>query len=409
MAKYIYKALKDNKIVVNGEIEATTPRSARDKIRELGYLPLNIYNPDGVINESVTKAEAANVSKIRSMGLTDKIFFTSELQVLLSAGIPIVEALNTVEENSHKVRIKKMAGELKNAISTGLTFSQALNSLYHDVFGDTFIDLCATGELSGELDITLERVLTMLKKQDSIKGRIIQASIYPIILILLMFGILILFSKLVFPIFGAIMTTNGVDAPLFAKTVWGFCTFVGDYWLLCLVAIFAFIGAINFLATNRDTRAFFDKLLLKIPLINEFVSYVNLSNYMCVLQISYDSGVPIIKSFELATKTIGNTEMKKQAIMTKKIAAEGAILSEAFKRSRLLPGAFVTMMASGEKAGNLGKMMKDIVNVIDKKVDLVLESLAKAFEPFMIIVMGIFTLVIAVAFFQMYMGMSTSF
>lgn len=410
MTKYIYKALKDDKIVVDGEIEASTPRNAREKIRELGYLPLNIYNPDALISEADTvQHKSVQTSKMRHLGLTDKIFFTSELQVLLSAGIPIVDALHTVEENSHKVRIKKMASELKDAVMGGMTFSQALNSLYHDVFGNTYIDLCATGELSGELDITLNRVLVMLKKQDSIKGRIIQASIYPIILIVIMFGVLVIFSKWVFPIFGALMGASGADMPFLAQTVWDVCTFVGNYWLLCFVVIFAVIGLINFLATQPNTRSFFDKLLLKTPLVNEFVRYVNLSNYMCVLQISYDSGVPIMKSFDLATRTIGNTVMKKQAIATRKIAGEGVVLSDAFKRSGLLPSVFVTMMASGEKAGNLGKMMKDIVDVIDKKVDMVLEALSKMFEPFMLVVMGLFTLIFVMAFFQMYAGMTSSF
>lgn len=407
MTKYFYEALKDNKTTINGEIEALTPRDAREKVRALGLLPLKVFNPDLLPGEN--NFESSNFGSVKSLGLTDKIMFTSELQVLLSASIPVVEALNTIEINSPKPKLKRIASELKNAIMSGMTFAQAIDKYYHDVFGNTYIDLCIAGEHAGELDVTLSRMLTILKKQDDIKARIIQASIYPVILVLVMFAVLVLFSKIVFPIFGGIMIANNTDIPCFAKTVIGICSFVGKYWGLCLLGILSSIGLLNLLATNETTRGFFDRWFLSIPIVNEFIQYVSLSNYVCVLQISYEAGIPLMNGLEMATHTVGNKEIRKKADLAKLYASKGAVLSEAFSRSYLLPGSFVTMIASGEKSGNLSKMLKDIVDVIDKKVNMVIEALTRAFEPFMMMVLGAMTLIIAVAFFQMYMGMSTSF
>lgn len=406
MVRYAYNALKNNKDIVNGEVEAVTQREAREKVRELGLIPLKIFEPDLVVYELADNAD--NQGGIKHLSLTDKIMFISELQVMLSSGISIVEALQTIQQHSPKIKIQRMAKRLQESVLSGKTFSESVNYLYHDIFGDTFIDLCVTGENSGELDVTLERMIVMLKKQDDIKGSIIQALIYPCILLLIMFGILIFFSKVVFPIFAALIVSNSANVPPFAATVMGFLKFVGEYWWLCILGFFASIGAINFLASCEQTRSFFDKLLLKIPLVNDFVNYINLSNYMCILNISYASGVPFMQTLDLAKRTIGNTEIRKKAANANLKVEKGAVLSDAFASSNLLPGALVTMIAAGEKAGNLSKMLQDCVNVIDKKIDMVLQALAKAFEPMMMMILGIMVLIIAVAYAQLYMGVILS-
>ena len=338
------------------------------------------------------------------MSLSDKILFVSELQVMVSSGISILEALQTIESHTPRIKIKRISHAIQGEIMKGRTFSQAINYLYHDMFGEVFIDLCVTGENTGELGRTFERMLTMLRKQDEIKSQILQALIYPCILIFMIFGILIFFAKIVFPRFMDFITTAGGTIPPFAQLVVDLLTFIGDYWLLCIIGIFGILGAIFFIATNEYTRGIIDRILNRIPLVKDFVNYVNLSNYMCIMSISYDCGVPFINTLSLAQKTISNQEIKAKASATARLIEKGAQYSEALEKTRLLPSALTTMIAAGEKAGNLSKMMQDCVDVIDKKVEMVMQSLTKAFEPAMIIAIGAIVLVIMIAFFQMYLG-----
>ncbi len=406
MTKYIYKALKDNKEIVEGEVDAVTPKDARAKIRELGLLPLNIDEPKIIVHDFSDFAD--NQGSIKFLSLSDKIMFVSELQVMLASGISMSEALQTIQKHSPKKKIIRLSNELQRFVLAGRSFSESLNYLYHDVFGETFIYLCHTGENAGELDTTLERLLVMLRKQDNIKGNIIQALFYPCILVFFMFALLVLFAKFVFPTFIGFLTTNQTDIPPFPAAVIGVLDFVNEYWWLCLIGIFAAFGLLNFLASNQNTRSFFDKLVLKIPILNEFVEYINLSNYMCILSISYASGVPFMQTLNLAQKTMGNTEIKKRAMFANQYMDKGVTLSDAFAKSCLLPGALVTMIAAGEKAGNLQKMLDDCVDVIDKKIEMVLQTLTKAIEPVMIVVLGAGVLVLAIAFIQMYLAMIKS-
>ena len=157
MVKYQYNALKNGKEVIKGEIEAKTPREARDGIRALGYTPLEIFQPDLVSHE--LENESDNQGGITFLSLSDKILFISELQVMISSGISILEALQTIQAHSPKQKLKRIAHSIEGEILKGRTFSQAVNYLFHDMFGEIFIDLCVTGENTGELGKTFERMI----------------------------------------------------------------------------------------------------------------------------------------------------------------------------------------------------------------------------------------------------------
>lgn len=410
MAKFLYSALKNNKQIVKGEIEASSPREAREKIRQLGFLPTKVYvehvtqGSENEIQYIPEKYEGVR-KRIKHLSLNEKILFTNELQVMLSSGIPILEALNIIEVNTPKLKLRQISSELRECIMNGMTFAQALKGMYFHVFGPVYIGLCISGEEAGELEVTLERMLGLLRKEENIKGKIISASIYPCALILLMFGVLVLFSKFIFPAFAGVMTQGGADIPFLASSLIGFCNFVGNFWILILMFMAGGSYALfNFLKTPSIKKKV-DNFLLSVPVLSEFIRYVNLSNFMSVLQVSYDAGVPIMQGLELSNKTVGNYVINQKVKSSIEILKQGRSLSEAFNMTGVLPGALLTMIAAGEKSGSLGKMLHDVVQVIDKKIDVVLDALTRLFEPAVILIMGGLVLIVAVAFYQMYFGM----
>ena len=408
MAKFQYSALKNNNEIIKGEVEASSLREAREKIRLLGFVPTKVYTEDvqqaaGVdYNASVSPLHGQNITFI---SLKDKISFTNELEVFLSAGIAILEALQSIEKNSPSLKIKTVCSSIQQKIMSGATFSQALGRLYGKAFGPVYTSLVKAGEESGELEETLSRMLVLLRNQDNIKGKIIRASIYPAVLILLMFGVLLLFAKFIFPAFYGVIQFAGGTVPLLAEILIGFCTFVGNFWWLILIGFGAFCYIISSLFKNPVIKKKWDEFILKVPAVSEFVRYINLSNFITVLQISYDAGLPVMSGLDLSVKTLGNLVMKRQAANTASLAKKGKSLTEAFQLSNLMPEALMTMIATGEKSGTLGKMLKDAAEVIDKKVDMALDALLKLFEPTLIIIMGGFVLFIAIAFYQLYAGM----
>ena len=405
MAKYFYTALKDNKDLVKGEIEARNAREAREKIRELGFLPTKVYSEDAEFKDETISLTTTENSRVSYLSLQEKIMFTSELEVMLSAGIPIIEALTTIENNSPKYKLKIICADIKNGILSGMTFAQALTSLYGKVFGAIYTGLVKTGEDSGELEATLRRMLVLLKKQERIKGKIISASIYPSVLLLLMLGVLILFSKVIFPAFYGVIQMGGGSVPFLAQMLIDCCNFVNNFWWLLIMFIAGACGFLVSLFKQYQFKRKWDEFILKVPVICDFIRYINLSNFLTVLHISYDAGLPLMSGLELSNKTVGNNIIRRQVTNSVNFVKQGKTLTESFERTGVFPGALMTMIAAGEKSGTLGKMFHDAADVMDKKIDMALEALTKLFEPVVIVIMGGFVLFIAIAFYQLYAGM----
>lgn len=399
MAKFFYKALKDNKTEVKGYVEAESSREAREKIRNLGFLPTNIHE-----ESFETPAAEKTVPKVKSLSLSEKILFTSELHVMIASSIPIIDALETVEEHAHKPKVQILARDLKDKIMKGQTFSEALKS-YDKVFDPVYIGLCAAGEESGSLEKTFEYILSVLKKQDDLKARIISMSVYPVITVVFLIAVFLLCGAYIFPAFIKGANISAGDIPFTVNFVVGVCDFIFQYWMLVIAAMAGGVFALIKLWEQSFFKRFIDNLLLNIPLVRDFVRYINLSSFFTVLNVAYESGVTIVSSLELSISTISNSVIKEEGEISKKLVDKGGILSQSFLRSNLLPPVFNTLIVTGEKSGRLGQMFRDIAIGIDKRLDMVTNALSKAFEPALLVIIGIVVGYIVVAYFQLYGSM----
>lgn len=390
MAKFRYSALKNNKIV-NGEIEARNINEARRKLISSGFIVRKISSD----NDTITQVE--NTGGIEFLSLSEKISFTSEMQTMLSSGIPILESLETIKNNAPNKKLKKVCGSIQNLIQNGKNFSQAIQILYYNAFGDIYISIAKAGETSGELDMAMDRILTLLRKQETTKSKVINALIYPIVLILMMFGLALIFSKFVFPkIMGAILYNTGNIPPL-TKALINTFDFVSAFWWALVLGFIIIVWTITVLFRKPEIKKIWDKFILSIPAVKNFVLFANLSNFMTALYVSYESGMPIATGIELACKTLGNYTLKSRFDYVKELIKNGKPVSEAFRSSDIIPPAINTIIASGEKSGTLGKKFNEAADVLDKKVDFALDVLLKLFEPTLIVIMGIIVFIIALA------------
>ncbi len=407
MAKYKYKALQNNSKFIDGEIQANSLREARELIRKLGFIPTKVYTEAAVEQTEVVEVNEKPILKtqVKNLSLAQKINFTSQLETLLAAGIPILEALQCVENNSPDLKLKTICSNISDAIASGMTFAQSLKSLYGSVFGVVYTSLVKTGEDAGELEATLQRMLILLRKQEAIKDKIVSASVYPSVLLSMMTGLSIVFAKFVFPKFAEVMAFNGADLPFLAESIMGFFNFIDNFWWLVLMLIGAACYVVMQLFKNPQIKSKWDEFILKVPVVSDFITYINLSNFMTVMHISYDAGVPIMSGLELANKTVGNYTIKSKIFTSVNLVRAGKTLTEAFNCTGVIPSALISMISAGEKSGFLGKMFHDCADVIDKKVDMALEAMTKLFEPAVILIMGGAVLFIAIAFFQAYVGM----
>ena len=398
MPIYSYQALKAGKEVVRGEVTASNLKDARDVIRKMGYVPVEILEYSDV----KTKKSAS----INTLSLTEKIDFISTLQILLTSGIPAVESLMFMEQEASRKKIREVAKILKTQIMAGSTFSDTL-ARYPKAFGYIFIGLIKAGEESGELEKTLGRIRDLLTKQERIKTKVIGTMMYPMFVIVLACIITLVMLLFVFPAFKDIFAQQDKQMPWITMAMINAGDFLKEYWYIIPIFVIGLILFGYFLYNWKTSRAVLDKVMLKIPLFNNLIMFSNYSNFMSVLSVSYDAGIPVVDCLHLGLVTITNTFLNKKIGIAISKVSQGLQISQALKATQVMPRMLLFMIATGEQTGRLGEMLERAVNFLDKTLDNIVDTLTKMIEPIMLLVIGSIVLVMALALylplFQSYM------
>lgn len=395
MAIYNYVALKNNKDIVTGKVEAESLRDARDSVRKLGFLPTKVTEEN--LKKDDQKVDNSP-GTMKSLGLQDRIEFTSTLQILAQSGIPIIESLMFIENDAAKLKLRLVSKELRKQIMGGSTFADTV-AKYPEIFGQVYIGLVKAGEDSGELEKTLERLMELMNKEANIRGKVIGTLMYPMFVIVLAVFIVLVMLMFVFPVFKDMYDNMGQELPWITATLMKCGIFLKTYWYFVPLIFISIFGGISFIFKWEPSRRKIDENVLKIPLLTDLVQYSNFANFIAVLQVAYDAGVPIIECLYLSILTLTNYTLKEQvAIATGKVQ-QGQHLSTALRATGVMPKMILFMISTGEQSGRLGDMMGQATKFIDKKLDTIIDTMTKMIEPIMLIVIGSIVLVLALALY----------
>ena len=407
MPTFSYTALKNNKDIVKGKVDAPDARAAREAVKRMGLLPTKISD-DSIADRGAQSSGAKNISvnKISSFSLKDKIEFTQTLQILTSTGIPIIETLVFLENNAESKGIRAIAHELRrNIITGGLTLAETLER-HRKVFGRVYVGLVKAGEDSGELDKTLTRMLELLRKQDDIKSKVIGALVYPIFVILLACVVVTVMLVFVFPAFKDMFDNLGRELPLMTQICMSLGLFIRKFWFVPIVFITFIVLAIKHILSNDVTKRPVDAFFLKTPLLSDLLRFANYSNFLAVLQVAYEAGIPIVDCLYLANMTLDNLVLKDAIFQATAKVQQGTHLSVALRASNQIPSMMTFMIATGEQSGRLGELLHHCTTFIDQKLDAIIDKFTKLVEPAMLFFIGGIVLFLALS---LYMPLSAAY
>ena len=406
MAIYNYIALKNAKDIVKGKVEASDLREARDSIRKLGFIPTKVYEEKTKEEENAEKAQKVPKGQVKKLGLQDRMDFTSTLQILAQSGIPIIESLMFIENDAAKLKVRLVAREPRRQIMQGATFADTI-AKYPNQFGQIYIGLVKAGEDSGELEKTLQRLLELLTKEANIRGKVIGTLMYPMFVIILAVIIVLVMLMFVFPVFKEMFDGMGKELPWITATLMSAGIFLKTYWFFAPMIVGSLIGSCVFLMRWQPSKRKIDDIVLKIPLLSDLIQFSNFANFVAVMQVAYDAGVPIIECLYLANMTLTNHTLKTKIESATLKVQQGQHLSVALRSTKVMPKMILFMIATGEQSGRLGDMLLQATNYIDKKLDTIIDTMTKMIEPIMLIVIGSIVMVLALALylplFQSYM------
>ena len=390
MTIFNYVALKNQSEIVNGKIEADDVKAAREAIMAMGLLPTKVFSED-------SKSSAPKV-RLSPLSLQELIDFTGTFKTLIQTGVPIIEGLVFLEKDAVSSRIRLLAKEIRKQVIAGATFADTV-AKYQEIFGSIYVGLTKAGEDSGEMEKTLDRLANLLKKQAAIRGRVIGTLIYPCFVIVLAIVVVTVMLMFVFPAFEEMFEQSGAKLPIFTQICINLGDFLKSYWYVTAMAPLL-IGALIYTAfKNKTSRAILDEFFLRVPLVGSMLKYANFSNFITVMFVAYEAGIPIVDCLHLGNLTIDNGTIKRAITEAIGKVQQGTHLSTALRASKIMPGMVLFMIATGEQTGKLGELLNQCVEFLDKKLDDIIDTLTKMIEPFMLIVIGSIVMFLALALY----------
>lgn len=386
MPVYSYIGLNKKGEVVRGKVEADSPKMARQSVKDLGFLPTKV-----TVEISTVKSESKDSIKgshaLQSLTLKEKMDFTSTFQTLNRAGVPIIESLIFMEQDAGSRRIRLLAREIRSQIIAGATFSDTI-ARYLDIFGAVYIGLVKAGEESGEMERTLARLIELLKKEADTRGKVFSALAYPVFVVVLAHVVVLIMLVFVFPAFKEMFDTAGQKLPIVTQICIDMGEFLKVYWYIIPIIVITLVWGTISLFKWEPSRKRIDEIVLTIPVLGDLLKYSSFSNFLSVLQVAYEAGIPVVNCLYLANMTFYNSRMNSAVKAAIKKVQEGMHLSTALKTTGIFPQMILFMISTGEQSGRLGDLMEQSVKYIDEELDRIVDTLTKMIEPIMLIFIG---------------------
>jgi type IV pilus assembly protein PilC len=324
-------------------------------------------------------------------GVTAKelAIFTRQFSVMIDAGLPLVQCLEILASQQENKLFQKVLTGTRSSVEGGSTLSAAMKQ-YPKVFDPLYSNMVEAGETGGILDTILQRLSGYIEKNVKLKAAVKSALIYPIGVLTIAAGVIILLLWKVVPIFATLFAGLGVDLPLPTKIVIALSNFVGSiFGLLILVAIGAIIFGLKVWYGTPQGRYALDSLILKLPVLGILMRKIAVARFTRTLGTLISSGVPILEGLDITAKTSGNAVVEKALFAVRRSLEEGKSLTEPLKESTVFPGMVTQMISVGEQTGAMDAMLQKIADFYEDEVDSAVKDLLTALEPIMIVFLGL--------------------
>jgi type IV pilus assembly protein PilC len=316
------------------------------------------------------------------------IAFNQELLVLIKAGLPIIQSLDTILERIDKGRLAEVLEVIREDIKGGSSLSDAFER-HPSAFSHLYIASIRAGERTGDLVQTIRRYITFLKKTDGFKKKVITALFYPAILVSVAFVAITVLLVYVVPTFSQVYADAGTRLPTPTLVLITFTAVLKRYFPLVVAVVIFAVYLFRKWITTDPGRLALDTIMLKIPVIGDIILKYSIVSFTRTLGTIIESGIPIVESLKMSVATLNNKVLEGRMTIAIRRVEEGVSLSVAIDGARLMPSLALRMLSVGESTGSLEEMLEGISDYFEEELDQRLHLLSTAIEPAIMVVMGV--------------------
>ncbi|WP_440867944.1 type II secretion system F family protein [Symbiopectobacterium purcellii] len=371
---------------IRGILEADSELHLRALLREKKLILITAGRP------------AKHRSRMR-ISDTELSLMTRQLAIMVASSMPLDEALYAVAQQSEKPAVARVVQQLREIVVSGLSFEQALARFPH-IFGRFYCVMVAAGEASGHLNVVLLRLAQYIEKRQSMKNKLMQALLYPVVLALVTIGVVTILLTSVVPQVMSQFIQMKVELPWTTRLLLIICNAIRDFSVPALAVLIGGLMTFSWSLRKPENLLRIHGMMLRIPITGRLVRELNAARYAKTLCILTTSSVPLLESMRIAAKVLTNSYARQQMTAACEQVYEGKSLHQALYATRLFSPMINHMIASGERSGELNQMLEHAVNLQDEILNLRLTLSLSIFEQVLIIVMASVVLFIIMSILQ---------
>ncbi|MBI4135809.1 type II secretion system F family protein [Candidatus Uhrbacteria bacterium] len=375
--KYRAKTKAGREII--GEVEAPSLHLAQETLSERGL---------SIVLLAPARAHFKIPGLRARIKARDLVIFFRQLSTLAGANVPLVQALNTLVEQTRNPELKRILGEVADEVEAGTRFSLAL-SKYPHVFHAFIINMARSGETAGRLADVLNYLADQTEKDYDLVSKVRSAMMYPAFIIAGMIIVGIVLLVFVIPQLTAVLIESGATLPITTRTLIGASAITKKFWWLILFFLIAAGVGFRFALRSGEFREKFDKLKLRLPILGSLYQRIAMARLTRSLQILLSGGVDMVGALEVVSAIVGNSYYAKIVRETRRQVADGSPLTSVFAAEPLIPAMVSQMLAVGEETGQLIPILEKITSFYTREVDNSVATLVSVIEPLLMVVIGI--------------------
>jgi type IV pilus assembly protein PilC len=379
MPVYTYRGTNRSGGAVSGEVTATSKAELQNLLRRQQITATKMSE----------KGKEFNLPTFGgSVKSKELAVFTRQFSVMIDAGLPLVQCLEILAGQQENKLFQKVLTGTRSAVEGGATLSAAMRQ-FPKVFDALYVNMVEAGETGGILDTILQRLSQYIEKNVKLQRAVKSALVYPVGVLSVAAGVIILLLWKVVPIFATLFAGLGVTLPLPTRIVIGMSNFIGSYFgLAILVGLVAAIFGIKVWYGTPQGRYILDATLLNAPMIGLLLRKIAVARFTRTLGTLISSGVPILEGLDITAKTAGNAVVERALLKVRKSLEEGKSLTEPLRETEVFPGMVTQMIGVGEQTGAMDAMLQKIADFYEDEVDAAVKDLLTALEPVMIVFLG---------------------
>lgn len=384
MPVYSYRAFDPAGRTTTGVLDAESPVAARSKLREMGLVPTRV---DEAASSAGTRSLRVQQFFPARISERDLAIFTRQMAVLVRAGMPLVEALSAVMEQVDHAALATVVLRLKEGVSQGMSFSDALAQFPH-WFNQMYVNMVRAGEAAGALDVVLGRLSDYLERRGKVRRRVQAAMTYPALMTVVGLGVLTFLLAYIVPQVTRIFFDLGHELPLATRILLAVSGFIQVWWWMLAVGLVGSVLGVRAYLATPPGRAQWDALRLRIPVLRRLTESLIISRFSRTLGTLLQSGLPVLEAMTIVANVVNHVQFEAAIAAAQEGVRKGDDLAGALRRTGVFPSIVLHMVALGERSSELDEMLLRTADAADDELDAHLTSLVSLVEPGMILLMG---------------------